>query len=307
MDISRHPGSGRPHRHRHRRQLRHRPRDGAHAGAQRGERRPRLPQPGAGEGGARQDPRRGARRARVGERARPLRPRVGRGVRGELRREARAARSARQQRGRDDPAARPDEAGLRASVRDESPRALRADRASPPAPRAHAAGARRGRVEHGAELRPHRDGRSQLGAPLLRRLVGLRTEQAREHDVPPRAAAAPDRGRLEGPRHGGAPRLDGHGSPARVARDAVLQSDLRDEAPGGGATDAASGDGPRRGPGELLGSGALPRAERTARDGAHPAAGPRRGRSPRSSSTSARRSRVSPFPRPREMPLRAAS
>ena len=64
------------------------------------------------------------------------------------------------------PPLRPHQAGLRAAVRHQPPRPLRAHGAPLAAARAHAGRAHRRGVELGAGLRPHRLRRSQLGAPL---------------------------------------------------------------------------------------------------------------------------------------------
>ena len=124
--------------------------------------------------------------------ARPRRPRVGPGLR---RRRAGAHRPAAQQRGRDGAAAPHDRRRLRAAVRHQSPRSLRAHRAAAGTAR----GRRRAACGHGLEQRAP-DRQASLGRPAERAQVPpldrLRHLQAREPAVRLRTPAPRVRGRL---------------------------------------------------------------------------------------------------------------
>ncbi len=134
--------------------------------------------------------------------------------------------------------------------------------------------ARRRRLEHRPEPRPHRRRRSELGAPLIPSLGGVLPEQGRESALRARAAPAALRGGLPRARHARSPGLHRHRPAAHVARAAPVHPDLCDEAGRRGAPDAPGGDRSRGGERELLGPARPLRDEGVARRGAHLRAGP---------------------------------
>ena len=122
-------------------------------------------------------------------------------------------RPADQQRGRDGPAAEPHRRRLRAPVRHQPPRPLRADE---PAARARH-GPRRDRVLRRPPDRADRLRRPQLGPQALQALARLRPVEARQPAVHGRVAASADRRRLAGDRDRRPSRLRGHQPPVPLA------------------------------------------------------------------------------------------
>ena len=148
-----------------------------------------------GRGGRRHD-----RRRHRGPRARPRRPRVRPRLRRRLGGRPRRARSTTPASWR---RRAPHQGRLRAAVRHQPPRPLRAHRTccSTTSPTAWSSSPR------GAPHRLDRPRRPQLGAPPLHALARLRAVQARQPAVHVRAPAAARRGGLDRPRDRRAPRL----------------------------------------------------------------------------------------------------
>ena len=185
----------------------------------------RLPQPR--QGAERQGRDRGRRAGRRGRdrRARPRRPRLGRARRRRGRGSERRSRPADQQRRRDGPAPARDGRRLRAPVRDQPPRPLRAHGPAPRQAARRARPARRQRLEHRSPSGEDGLRRPQLGAGATRAgpPTGARSSSnllftSELRPACGRGGPRPDRGRLP-------PRVRVHEPADLRARDGTRRRD----------------------------------------------------------------------------------